>query len=113
MLVCATGIVQAQQDSIPQIVEINKKKYVQHIVEQGNTLYAISKRYNTPIDVIKKSNPGLDQGLSIGQTILIPLKRDAKEAINNQQVEIDGNYLIHEVRQGERILKLAGKEVRA
>lgn len=99
--------ISAQSDTLVEIVEINKKKYISHTVEKGNTLYAISKRYNTPIDVIKKSNPGLENGLSIGQRILVPLKRDAKEAINNQQVEIDGNYLIHEVRQGETAYGIA------
>ena len=50
------GIAQTASDTI-EIVEIGKQKFYIHTVEAGHTLYAISKRYNTPIDVIKEANP--------------------------------------------------------
>ena len=49
-----------------------KSNYVSHTVSQGETLYAISKRYNTTVDAIIKFNPGCAEKLSIGQKLIIP-----------------------------------------
>ncbi len=42
-----------------------------YIVQKGDTLYAISKRFNIPIDTIKKINSLTSDTLSIGQTIYL------------------------------------------
>lgn len=89
------------------VVEINNKKFIIHTVEKGHTLYAISKKYDTPIDVIKQYNPEVKNGLSVGQLVKIPLKRNAKQAVKDEQLAIDGNYLIHEVRKGETVYGIA------
>ncbi|MEX1193275.1 MAG: LysM peptidoglycan-binding domain-containing protein [Brumimicrobium sp.] len=51
-----------------------------HIVEQGNTLYGLKQHYNTSIEAIIKSNPGVEDGLQIGQRLAIPIIE--KEKIN-------------------------------
>lgn len=44
---------------------------VTHIVAQGDTLYSISKKYNTTVDILKVKNNLLDNAISIGQTLII------------------------------------------
>jgi len=91
----------AQSDSLV-IHQINGKDYYIHIIESGNTLYSLSKTYDTPIDVIKKENPSTLDGLSIGEKIFIPLKK-------NEVVEgsINGNYILHTVEKGRTLYSLA------
>ena len=47
----------------------NKSK--QYEVQQGDTLYSISKKFNITIEEIKKQNNISDNAISIGQTLLI------------------------------------------
>jgi flagellum-specific peptidoglycan hydrolase FlgJ len=49
----------------------NRLEYNQHIVEKGDTLYSISKKYTISIDDLKKKNSLKDDAIAIGQTILI------------------------------------------
>jgi len=55
------------------VLEKKKKetKRLTHRVSKGDTLYAISKRYNVSIDQIKQVNNLKTNSLSIGQTLLI------------------------------------------
>ncbi len=100
------SVAQTAKDTI-EIVEIGKQKFYIHTVEAGHTLYAISKKYNTPIDIIKDANPGIENGLSIGQKIKIPVKKDSKEAVNSEAIKLDGNYILHEVQPGETAYGIA------
>ena len=45
-----------------------------HMVEQGETLYGLAKRYGVTVDELIAANPGTEKGLKIGQklTILTP-----------------------------------------
>jgi flagellum-specific peptidoglycan hydrolase FlgJ len=43
----------------------------QHIVEKGDTLYSISKKYSISVEDLRKQNNIFDDAISIGQTILI------------------------------------------
>ncbi|MES2811989.1 MAG: glucosaminidase domain-containing protein [Bacteroidota bacterium] len=42
-----------------------------HVVLQGETLYSISKKYNTTIEVLKIKNNLVENALAIGQTLII------------------------------------------
>ncbi|MFT7154848.1 MAG: LysM repeat protein, partial [Alteromonas macleodii] len=46
--------------------------YVLYTVPKQQTLYAISKEYNTTISIILDANPELADGLKVGSTIRIP-----------------------------------------
>ncbi len=46
-----------------------------HVVEKGNTLYGLHRKYNTPIEAIIKENPGAAEGLQIGERLYIPVTR--------------------------------------
>ena len=45
-----------------------------HVVEQGETLYGLAKRYRVTVDELIAANPGSDNGIKIGQKLVIPTK---------------------------------------
>jgi flagellum-specific peptidoglycan hydrolase FlgJ len=49
---------------IPRVTE-------RYVVTKGDTLYSISKKYNIPIEELKRQNNIFDNAISIGQSILI------------------------------------------
>ncbi len=47
--------------------------YVVYVVQAGDTLYKISRRYRTTVDELIRANPGIDpNNLQIGQKICVP-----------------------------------------
>ncbi|MCB9173324.1 MAG: LysM peptidoglycan-binding domain-containing protein [Flavobacteriales bacterium] len=92
----------AQSDSL-EIHQINGKNYYIHVVAPGNTLYSIHKKYNVPLDVIEKENPSVANGLSLGEKIFIPVKKDAEQEFQS----INGNYFLHKVEKGRTLYSLA------
>jgi len=92
----------AQTDSL-EVHQVNGKSYYIHVVEPGNTLYSISKKYNVPVDVIEKENASVKDGLSLGEKVFIPVKKD-----NTQEFEsINGNFFVHKVEKGRTLYSLA------
>lgn len=51
------------------VKEVNESQT--HVVEQGETLYSISKKYNTTVDILKAKNKLIDNAISIGQILQI------------------------------------------
>ena len=49
-------------------ISLGQERYV---VVKGDTLYSISKKYNIPVEDLKKQNNLFDNAISIGQSILI------------------------------------------
>lgn len=100
----------AQDAAVPQeeLKEhtINGKRYYIHIVEAGNTLYAISRKYAISVEALQKENPRLTESLTIGDRLLIPIN-EVKVKDLKKSPEIDGNYLIHEVRNKNTLYSLA------
>ena len=56
-------------DASPKSNSSNAFQY--HQIEKGDTLYNLSKKYNTSVDSIKTINNLGDEGIKIGQTIRI------------------------------------------
>lgn len=67
------------QDSIGTET-VNGKIFVIHQVGEKETLYGISRRYGTTVEVILQYNPTADGGLEIGQILKVPYipKRQAR-----------------------------------
>lgn len=90
--------------------QVNKKsfqrdggKFYRHIVEKGNTLYGISRQYEVSIEEIKKENPKVEKGLSVGDTIWIALK-DAEKTNTSAS---NSNYLIYKVRDNNTLYSIS------
>lgn len=75
-----------------------KAEIVSHTVAQGQTLYSISKLYNTTVDEIIKFNPGSAEKLSIGQKLIIPKNSKGKD---------NKNVKTHTIQQGETLYRLS------
>ncbi|MDJ0364080.1 LysM peptidoglycan-binding domain-containing protein [Hymenobacter sp. H14-R3] len=58
-------------DSIGQEMR-NGQRFVRHRVAQGETMFALSRRYKVTVDQITAANPQLKSGLGIGEVVLIP-----------------------------------------
>ncbi|MGM0479026.1 MAG: PBP1 and LysM peptidoglycan-binding domain-containing protein [Bacteroidota bacterium] len=52
-----------------------------HVVEEGNTLYGLHRKYNTPIEAIIQENPEAAEGLQIGQRLYIPVAVPEPEGV--------------------------------
>lgn len=51
---------------------INGKQFIIHQIDEKETLYSISRRYNVPITAILEVNPSADGGLATGQILKVP-----------------------------------------
>jgi len=58
-------------DSIGQEVR-GGQRFVRHRVAQGETMFALSRRYKVTVDQLTTANPQLKAGLGIGEVVLIP-----------------------------------------
>jgi len=45
-----------------------------HLVQPGETIFALGKRFNVTVDAIKEANGGLPEGLKAGDTVYIPVQ---------------------------------------
>ena len=93
-----------------------------HVVEQGETLYGLAKRYGVTVEELIAANPGSDNGIKIGQKLNIPEAKSVSPGINaNQQVQDafsrnntmlvsvpqGGDPVYHKLTDGENIFTLA------
>lgn len=57
----------------PAVEDECPPSYVVYVVQAGDTLYKISRRYRTTVDALIQANPGIDpNNLKIGQKICVP-----------------------------------------
>ena len=54
-----------------ELSSTNSANPIQYVVEKGDTLYSISKKFNVSVDELKRQNNIFDNAIAIGQTILI------------------------------------------
>ncbi len=67
--------------------------YSIYVVEKGDTLYSIAKRFNTSVDKLINANQLSTSGLSIGQKILIPVENEETTTIENYYIVQPGDTL--------------------
>ena len=60
-----------------------------HEVKQGETLYGLAKSYGTTIDELIAVNPGSENGIKIGQKLMIPSSR------TNERAAVDADKQVH------------------
>lgn len=64
----------------------NTTNYIKHVVQYGETLYGIAKRYGVSAEEIEKLNPQVKNGLKAEDILLIPAKKieeNKEENTNN------------------------------
>ena len=106
LLILSFSSFSQESKEVLKVHEINGKEYYIHVVDSGNTLYAISRRYAIPIEKLKEENPRLSTALTIGDRLLIPLD-EIKRRDLDESPEMDGNFLIYEVQKKNTLYSLA------
>lgn len=91
----ANGLVAT--DSIG-IEKIDGKSFIIHLVEEKETIFAISRRYKTPVNEIIQNNEELKNGLKIGQRVKVPFIETS---------EIPSGAKLHHVSAGETLFSIA------
>lgn len=79
------------------IESANGEKQIIHEVEAGETLYALSRKYNVDVNAIKNANGESVNNLSIGQKILIPLPKNLKTK----------GSIVHVVKSSETLFSIS------
>ncbi len=87
------------------IVYINGTKYYIHTVQQGETLYAISKGYEVSTELIEQHNPAVKQGLKAGAKLKIPVQNAPMEQVSKKKQK--KNFATHYVVRGETLYAIA------
>lgn len=82
------------------VERVGDKTYILHQVEAKETLFAISRRYQTPVGEIVQANETLKAGLKIGQQIRLPFVSKA---------EIPSGSNLHKVNPGETLFAISKK----
>ena len=78
------GLTVFGQTSVDSTTTIDNVKYGVHKVEQGQTLYSLSRDYKVSFTLIKRLNKDKLKGLDIGDYVFIPLDgQDYPDSISN------------------------------
>lgn len=75
-----------------------------HVVEKGDTLYSISRKYNVKVDEIKSLNGFSDNNISVGQKLKIPGNEPSQAKPAQKQVATT-----HTVEKGDTLYSISRK----
>ena len=95
--------------AIGQILKINNNnesnplECIVYTVKKGDSLYSISKKYNTTVEEIKRYNNLTSNLLSIGDRIIIPCN------IENDYKDINNNYVDYIVERNDTLYSISKK----
>lgn len=79
---------------------------ISYIVQKGDTLYSISKKYNIPINTLKEYNNLYNDNLSINQIIKIP---KTSTVITPSEDEVINEESVYVVEKGDTLYSIAKK----
>jgi LysM repeat protein len=74
------------------VAVINGKKFYQHLVLEGNSLFGLQQMYECPVEEILNANQGIERGITEGQLMQIPVIEKT---------------IMHTVEKGETLFMLA------
>ena len=94
--------------------------FIYHIVKKGETLSAISRLYQVPVEVLMKNNADVENGLEESQVVVIPksalpkaermkdsLKKEIGTLPSDTSDIVAGAYLYHKVKAKETFYSLS------
>ncbi|HRH38634.1 MAG TPA: LysM peptidoglycan-binding domain-containing protein, partial [Flavobacteriales bacterium] len=92
-----------------ELRHINGHKYKVHVVEQGQTLYAIARVHAVPVDALIEANPGASLGLRLGQELLIPVSAVVKKEAKSAPSLMEDGELRHIAAKKETMFGIAAR----
>ncbi len=95
------------QNADDKSVTVNGKKFYQHIVKKGETVYGLSKDYNVAARDIVMENPKAMEGISSGDTLRIPLASASTALPEASGDKTQGGYIYHKVIAKETLYSLS------
>src|SRR4030042_4136793 len=111
MLITAFAAAQEQPEQIKKSTEkiiINGKVFFLHAVQQGQTVYSISRAYNVTLQDIAAENPGLiPEQVRPGMILKIPAVAKVETPDASYFGLKEADFLYHTVRQGETAYSLS------
>jgi LysM repeat protein len=106
-------LLKAQDSFVPapivksnQIIQENGNKYYIHKVEKGQTLYSISKAYESPVKDILLENPGAEEGIKPEMILKIPILKSSK---SNAKIDDSGKFFLHSIEKKQTLYSIAKK----
>lgn len=90
------------------IISILGNQFYVHMVKKGETLFTISKLYNTTVDDIFAYNPNIESNLANGQALKIPYVEDKNENQENVLNQTE-HYIYHTVQRKQTLFAIAKK----
>ena len=100
----------AEQVTTPGENNETNVQFTEIKVEKGQTLYSISKQYHISLNRIMKFNPGVKDGLSIGEIIRIPQIVKAESITDLSDSTKQSDISTETLKFGEHVVK-AGETV--
>lgn len=79
---------------------VDQNSTFQHTVSKGETVYSISQMYRTTVNEINRFNPGVSEGITVGQRLTIPQRRVISE-------EKEDNYRFHTILPKETLYSVS------
>lgn len=88
--------------------------YINYVVEKGDTLYSIARKYNINIDTIIKDNSLTNNNLTIGQNLKIRIPSnniEIEECIGPDYTPPNNDipYITYTVKKGDNLYNIANK----
>jgi LysM repeat protein/ABC-type branched-subunit amino acid transport system substrate-binding protein len=109
-----------KQDILKDRPDEKKKRFEYHRVQPKETLYSLAKAYDVSMDDIRKVNPGLEDEIKVGQTLMIPVylaeqpgedeEEDEEEAVvkkDKEQVFKGKKFSLYTVKPRENVFRIA------
>ena len=107
----------AKEDVLPQeaasIDTISDENNIMHIVENGETLYSIARKYGVPAKDVISANPS--GTLALGSMVKVPLKNVVKDDVIipivkdpiNPTADPGDSIILHKVKKNETMYSLS------
>ncbi len=70
----------------------SEQSVLKHEVKQGETLYGLAKTYGTTVDELISLNPGSENGIKIGQKLVIPSSRTNERSNVNADQQVQNAF---------------------
>ena len=86
---------------------IDTNKYVYHLIQKGETVYAITKKYNIDDKTINTFNPSINKGIKEGEYLIVGEKK--KKVTQNLIRNTLKDTLLYTVGSGETVYGLTVK----